>query len=304
MIPQTFGRQYNIGKMAPIQCVKNDTLKDLNIKNSCFLMLIIHEGSAYFKIGELSFEAVGPCVVCFDEREKPKLVKKRGVKCDSIYFHPVFLNVNMTFDRVRSDDYEYLAQNHDMFLLKPFTDERRFVYPLFEDYINRINLLFDKMEEELKEQHDWYWSCRSRSFFIEMMLILERLYGIIGHMTVSTTIKQVRNPHLKNAVVFIESHYQESITLSDITKAAAINHSTLTNLFKSELDVTPMEYVWQYRISVAKKFLEFTEIPIKDIYSRCGFKTIQHFSRKFEETTHDLPTVFREKAVARRKSDF
>ena len=49
--------------------------------------------------------------------------------------------------------------------------------------------------------------------------------------------------------------------------------------------MTPIEYVWHHRLVVAKKFLEFTDLPIKDIALRCGFKTTQHFSRKFEESS-------------------
>ena len=109
---------------------------------------------------------------------------------------------------------------------------------------------------------------------------------------------------MKNAVIFIESHYQDNIRLESIAKAASMNHSTLTQLFKDELSMTPVEYLWQYRIIVAKKHLEFTSLPVKDIYMRCGFKTIQHFSRKFEAYTHNTPTAFRDLAVAGRKAAF
>ena len=89
---------------------------------------------------------------------------------------------------------------------------------------------------------------------------------------------------------------------STITKAASINHSTLTQLFKEKLDMTPIEYLWHYRIIVAKKHLEFTSLQIKEISKRCGFKTIQHFSRKFEAFTNYTPTAFRDMAVAERKA--
>ena len=177
MIPQTIGREYDVGKVAPVQCIKNDMLKDIEIKDHCFLLLIIHEGTAYFQIGDMAFEAVGPCFVCFDEREQPKLVKKRGLKCDAIYFHPMFLNINMTFQLVHSGSYEQVATSHDLFLLKPFTDEKRFVFPLFEEYTDNLNRLFLRLENELKEQNDWYWSCRSRSYFMEIILMLERAFG-------------------------------------------------------------------------------------------------------------------------------
>ena len=139
---------------------------------------------------------------------------------------------------------------------------------------------------------------------MEIILMLERAYGLIGQDDSGITINKIKNPHLKNAVIFIESHYPESITLESITKAASMNHSTLTQLFKEELYMTPVEYLWQYRITVAKKHLEFTNLPIKDISIRCGFKTIQHFSRKFEAFTNNSPTAFRNMAVAERKAAF
>ncbi len=35
-----------------------------------------------------------------------------------------------------------------------------------------------------------------------------------------------------------------------MTKVIDMNHSTLTELFKSELGMTSMEYLWQYRITI------------------------------------------------------
>ena len=203
MKPQTFGRSFDAGKIVPIQCVKDDTLKDLDIKDSCFLLSIIYEGTAKFEVGNSSFEAMGPCFVCFDESDVPRLLKKRGVKCDSIYFKPTFLNINMTFSRIHSGSYEQLALTHDMFLLKPFTDKIRYVFPVFDENIENLKRLFSMLGNELKEQPDWYWSCRSRSYFMEMMLLLERTYGLIGQNDPVGNANKILNPHLKKAVIYI-----------------------------------------------------------------------------------------------------
>ena len=304
MKPETFGRSFAAGKIVPIQCVIDDTLKDLDIKDSCFLLSIIYEGTAKFEVGDSSFEAVGPCFVCFDESEAPNLLKKRGVKCDSIYFKPTFLNINMTFSRIHSGNYEHLALKHDMFLLKPFTDKIRYVFPVFDENIENLKRLFSLIRNELKEQPDWYWSCRSRSYFMEMMLLLERTYGLIGQNDPIGNANKILNPHLKKAVIYIENNYRDVVTLEDVVKAASLSHSSLTQLFKGELEMTPIEYVWHHRLVVAKKFLEFTNLPIKDIASRCGFKTTQHFSRKFGEGFGCTPNTFRTAAVARRKNSF
>jgi len=302
--PQTLGRSYNTGKIAPIQCVKSDLLKDIEIKDSCFLLMLIYEGNAYFEVGETSFEVIGPCFVCFDETNSPKLLRKRGLKCDSIYFHPTFLNINLTFYRIHNVNFEPLALAHDMFLLKPFTDKVSYMYPIFDEQMDSIKRLFSKMENELVNQSDWYWACRTRSYFMEMMLLLERIYGFVGKNDTVETAVQIQNSHLKKAVIYIESNYHNNVSLESIVKSVSLNHTTLTQLFKNELNMTPIEYLWDYRIKVAKKFLEFTDLPIKDIALQCGFKTTQHFSRKFEEMLGSPPGVFRTNAVAMRKKSF
>ncbi len=304
MIPKTVGHDAGNGKNALVTCVKNDTLDDIDIKGKCFLIIIVHEGTAYFQANDITFYATGPCFVCFDEKVQPILIKKHNLVCDSIYFHPTFLNVNMTFDRLHEHGYEQLALIHDMFLLKPFTDDKRFVFPVHEDYVSHLNYLFSNMENELNHQHDWYWTCRSRSYFIETILILERVYSMSGRNCESLHMNNILNPHLKNAVIYIESHYQESITLNDLAKVALMSHPTLIKLFKNELNTTPINYLWQHRITIAKKHLEFTNLPIKDIAIRCGFKTVQHFSRTFEKYTSKTPTDFRNTAVKKRKAAF
>ncbi|MBP5206847.1 MAG: helix-turn-helix transcriptional regulator [Clostridia bacterium] len=304
MIPQTIGREYDVGRIAQIQCVKNDTLKDLDIKGHCFLLLIMREGNASFEVGGRTIYAAAPCFVCFDESKNPRLIRKRGLKCDAIYFHPAFLNVNMTFARVRSNDYSHLAMNHDMFLLRPFIDGEKYVFHIFAGYSDNILRLFQRLDSELLEQRDWYWSCRSRSYFMEIILMLERVYGSFGQDSSEESLNRLTDPHLKSAVIYIEGNYQDDVTLADISAAASTNHNTLTRLFNQELNTTPVEYLWDYRIAVAKKHLEFTTLPLKDISLRCGFKTIPHFVRKFKEYTGVTPSDFRETAVAKRKAAF
>ena len=139
---------------------------------------------------------------------------------------------------------------------------------------------------------------------MKIVLMLERLYRITEKDELGTHVNEIKNPHLRNVVIYIESHYSDNILLDNISQAASLNHSTLTKLFKEELNVTPVEYLWRYRTTVAKKQLAFTNLPIKDISERCGYKTLAHFSRKFENYTGITPTDYRKKRFSEQKSMF
>jgi len=299
----TIGREFNTGKVAQVECISNDTLKNIDIKDQCYLLLMLTEGSAVFGVQGKEFTATAPCFVCFDESENPSLIKKKKLKCQSIYFHPQFLNINMTFSLIKSNFYGEIAHTHDMFLLRPFT-QKSYIVPITEQYIEKLTESFSEMKNELEHQTDWYWSCRARSYFIEIIIALERLYGLIGRgkiLVCEDSRAKINDERLKKAIIYMESHYADEITYSQIVASSGINQTTLNELFKEETTTTPIDYLWAFRIRVAKKHLAFTEMPIKDISTRCGFKTVQHFSRIFKEQTNQTPAEYRKNAVSERK---
>ena len=302
----TVGRKYGEGKVAKIECVRNDRLQNIDIKDKCFLLIILNAGKLEFKVENGQFCAAAPAFICFDENADPMLISKQKAQYTCIYFHPEFLNVNMSFEMLRKKDYGDIASTHDLFLLKPFTD-KAYVVPIAEAQLEKITQAAEFMQEELRNQRDWYWSCRGRSYFMEIIIALERMYGLIGYgikHQISDNAPIIKNAKLRDAVLYIENRFDESITLPDIAKAAGMNHTTLTALMKEELGLTAIEYLMKYRITVAKKQLEFTSVPIKDIANMTGFKTVQHFSRVFKAQTGATPAEFRKSAVQKRKDDF
>ena len=301
----TVGRKYNEGKVAKIECVRNDRFQNIDIKDKCFLLIILNAGKLEFKVENERLYAAAPAFICFDETADPVLISKQKAQYTCIYFHPEFLNVNMSFEMLRKKDYGDIASTHDLFLLKPFTD-KAYVVPIAETQLEKIVQAAGYMQEELQNQRDWYWSCRGRSYFMEIIIALERMYGLIGYGVThqkSDNTPIIKNAKLRDAVLYIESRFDESITLPDIAKAAGMNHTTLTALMKEELGLTSIEYLMKYRITVAEKQLEFTSVPIKDIANMTGFKTVQHFSRVFKAQTGTTPAEFRKNAVQKRKED-
>ena len=301
----TVRRKYNEGKVAFVECVKDGSLDNINIKDKCFLLIILTQGKLDFEIKSEKNTATAPAFLCFDESENPVFVSKSKARYTCVYFHPSFLNVNMTFSILRSKNYGDIATTHDMFMLKPFIDKAHII-PIANTQVEKIADAADYMMEELAEQRDWYWSCRGRSYFMEIIIALERMYGLIGYGLThqkSDNTPIINNPKLRDAVLYIEGHYGKNITLSDISTNAGMNHTTLTALMKEELGCTAIEYLMKYRITVSKKQLAFTDVPIKDISNMVGFKTVQHFNRIFKEITGTTPAEFRKSAVQKRKDE-
>lgn len=301
----TVGIKHNEGKVALVECIKNGTLDHIRIKDECFLLIILTKGKLEFAVDGERITAAAPSFLCFDESENPVLVARSKARYTCVYFHPGFLNMNMTFERLRSREYGDIATTHDMFMLKPFID-KAYVVPIADTQVEKVERSANYMMWELTEQRDWYWSCRGRSYFMEIILVLERMYGLIGYGLThqeSDDTPIIRNPKLRDALLYMEGHYGENITLGGISAYAGTNHTTLTALMKEEVGCTAMEYLMQYRVTVAKKQLAFTEVPIKDVARMVGFKTVQHFNRVFREHTGTTPAQFRKSTVQKRKEE-
>ncbi|MBQ5791111.1 MAG: helix-turn-helix transcriptional regulator [Clostridia bacterium] len=91
--------------------------------------------------------------------------------------------------------------------------------------------------------------------------------------------------------------------LERVCNYLGVSRSALTAAFRKGMNTTVMEYLMSFRVRVAKKHLAFTEIPQKEIALRCGFKTVQHFSRVFKQHTGQTPGDFRKTAVQRRRDE-
>lgn len=302
----TVGKKYNKGKVAYIYCEKNAPIENISIKRNSFLLIILTKGKINFSLSGLEYSATAPSFICFDEKENPIFDIKQGSEYITVYFHPKFLNVNMCFELLRSANYSDIATTHDMFMLRPFIDGAHII-PISDNHIAKIRQSAEYMIEELSEQRDWYWSCRGRSYFMEIIIYLERMYGLIGYgkeLEKTDNSFIIEDSRLRDAVLYIESNYSEELTLTKISSNVGVNQTVLTALMRKSFGCTVMEYVKKHRILVAKKQLAFTDVPIKDIANMVGFKTVQHFSRVFKEHTNVTPAEFRKVSVEKRKKEF
>jgi AraC family transcriptional regulator of arabinose operon len=98
---------------------------------------------------------------------------------------------------------------------------------------------------------------------------------------------------LQEGLNFIERNYERDLTAEDIAEAAGTSGASLRRQFRSFLDVSPMEQLWNHRLRVATKLLESSGLSIADIAYRCGFKSQFHFSRRFRSFAGESPTAFR-----------
>ena len=92
---------------------------------------------------------------------------------------------------------------------------------------------------------------------------------------------------------YLSEHYQEKISLEDLSSRFFLSKFYLTKLFKEQYGVTISDYILDLRIHHAKELLRFSNHSLDEISSKCGFYDLPYFSRKFKKAEGITPSAYR-----------
>ncbi|MCP1102220.1 AraC-like DNA-binding protein [Aequitasia blattaphilus] len=103
---------------------------------------------------------------------------------------------------------------------------------------------------------------------------------------------------IQKAFTFMDKHFEESLTLNDLSKEVGVSKYYLSREFKKHMGQTLMEYLISLRINYAKELLRYTSLNIAQIAERCGIPHETHFinlfKRKEEVTPHKYRMLWKE----------
>ena len=92
---------------------------------------------------------------------------------------------------------------------------------------------------------------------------------------------------------YIDTHFQNDISLDDISQELDISPYYFSRIFKEEAGVTFVEYLTNVRMDKAREMLRNPEISVKDIASAVGYQDANYFSRIFKRLEGRTPTEYR-----------
>jgi len=100
---------------------------------------------------------------------------------------------------------------------------------------------------------------------------------------------------LARAQHYMELHYMENITVEKLANLGYMSKTTFNRKFKNEIGITPIEYLIEVRIKMAKLMLMRRDNQLTDIAMRCGFGSGAYFSSCFQKYVGMTPSEYRDK---------
>lgn len=94
---------------------------------------------------------------------------------------------------------------------------------------------------------------------------------------------------------YVMSNLEASHTLESIAEHLNMSPRNLTRVFKNECGMSPMSYVNDARIDVARRYLESTDLSYKEVAQRCGVDSADALRKIFVRRLNITPPEYRQR---------
>ncbi len=140
---------------------------------------------------------------------------------------------------------------------------------------------------------------------IEKQAVLERCYTLeaqrVSALPSTETAKPATSqslfpfsPKLEKVFQYIETYYDQSISLDDVARAVGYSPAYLTDLVRRQTGQTVHRWIVERRMAAAHTLLLETDQSVNQIAEAVGYQNPGHFFRQFRRTHGTTPQAWRQ----------
>lgn len=244
-------------------------------------IIFIKKGRGIVSVDFDSREVIAPAMVFVlpGQMHAIRQADHSRMEYENIIFHPRFL-------------YQKNGELYDREFLKPLFDGRiqidTFLTPESSHYQRLCAPLIacDEISEKGKAGFPLFAKG-------QLFLLCYELYSCFPSNDNIASGKK-RLDRVKPALLFIEQHYQEKITVAQAAACTGFSEAHFMRFFKESMGISFVTYLNEYRLSKAEVLLRITDESILYIAQESGFQNFSYFIRSFKAKYGITPLKYRE----------
>ena len=201
----------------------------------------------------------------------------------------------------------YLSLEDSFYTVQLDEFKRLYDFPFFKHFTPAIRLkqeeaqlVLDIMQKMLHEyQHPSpYNKPIIKSYLSTILSYCVRFYDrelsdkltIAEQSSLGERFKVLVNEHIRALALNVN---REPISVASCAEQLFVSAKHLSETVKKEIGLTPTQYINQNLIQEAKRFLQATDLQVKEIAYQLGFQDVSYFNRVFKKLTQVSPAQFR-----------
>ena len=261
--------------------------------------MIINKGSMTVSCDNVKKVVVAPAIIMVSD-EEISFADTKDIDITVVYFKGTEVRDEFTRERIKSGEFEkeegrtifqdYLLI-HEFASIKSIKDKIITLKPSAHIKMSKLAM---NINNELTEQSDGFWPCRSRSYLMELLYYIKYLRSDSD----TVDIKEKSDKDTVGEIMqYLSEHISEKVSLEDIVKEYSINRNLLNQIFIKETSMTCLNYLEKMRMGLAQTMLADTELQIAEISDRVGYPDPNYFIKVFKKHTGVTPSKYRESCM-------
>lgn len=130
------------------------------------------------------------------------------------------------------------------------------------------------------------------------MVLFLRRSGHQAQFSSSLKRQALEPPKFHDLEAFVLERLDEPLSVARLAAAVGMSARTLSRFCRDHLDASPAEVVRRLRVEEARRLLEETALPLKDITARTGLGDVTTLWRAFSRQLGVTPSEYRERFAA------
>ncbi|UQZ82117.1 HTH-type transcriptional activator Btr [Paenibacillus konkukensis] len=124
--------------------------------------------------------------------------------------------------------------------------------------------------------------------------LLQDIYLLLVRAKQSRQVQDANGLRAERIRNYIDLHYYDSITSEELSGKLGISIRQMNKIFKKEYQMTPMQYLTEVRMALAKKLLAESDKDIVSICFEVGYESLPTFYRAFKMAMSMSPNKYRQ----------
>lgn len=123
-------------------------------------------------------------------------------------------------------------------------------------------------------------------------LLFELLFILISHQNGKESSPALQSKSLekmKTILKYVEEHYSEHITIDTMASVSFYSKSHFMKFFKAHMGTGFIEYLNDYRLTIAERLLRTSDASVLEIAEMSGFENLSYFNRIFKRKYGQSP---------------
>ncbi len=239
--------------------------------HSCYELIYYFQGNGYSEYMPRKRGQQQKTLV-YDTRIIPKKSQKFVVKSgDFIIYKPYTIH-----NEILTDSSEVFA------IVFSIPDSWNIENCLMTDSDDRIAKTIEKIRKE--------YANKKYEFHTSINTFLTQILIRIMRQSIET---QKENPSIEQAINYLDDYYTTEVNLLHLAQSIGYSIDHFRFLFKEATGKSPKQYILQKRLSLAKKQIAHSDLPLIEIANSCGYNDYYQFATYFKKEVGISPSIYR-----------